>query len=155
MVTTDTDPLAANRMADEEVDVVLERAGVGVLSLARDAEAYGVPVSFGFDGADRVYFVFVGFGPGSRKEAFAEATRRASFAVYEVSDVDDWRSVLVEGPIERTTDWAAARATFEDNAWYPSLFREADPMRSLDVWTLRVEAKSGLRADRHGDRAKE
>jgi hypothetical protein len=146
MVMSDSDPLAANRMSDDEVDALLERQGVGVLSLARDGDAYGVPVSFGYDGADRVYFVFVGFGPESRKEEFAEATRQASFAVYEVATADDWRSVLVEGPIERTTDWEAAHDAFEDNAWYPSLFREADPMRSLDVWTLRVEGKSGLRS---------
>jgi hypothetical protein len=146
MVTNDIDALQGNRMTEREVDALLERQGVGVLSLARGGDAYGVPVSFGFDGADRLYFVFVGFGPESRKESFAETTRRASFSVSEVTGRDDWRSVVVDGPIERTSDWQSAQAAFEANAWYPSLFSEVDPMRSLDVWTLRVERKSGIQS---------
>jgi hypothetical protein len=149
MTTSDIDALVGNRMDEAEADELLHAAGVGVLSLARDGEAYGVPVSFGYDGDDRLYFVFVGFGEESRKEAFAAETERASFTAYDVGGTEDWRSVVVAGPVERVPEdgWDAAREALGDNAWYPSLFSTADPMRDLVLWSLRIEEKTGLRND--------
>lgn len=146
---SDLDALAGNRMDEAGIDGVLSRVGIGVLSLARDGEAYGVPVSFGYDGADRLYFVFVGYGETSRKESFAAATDRASFVAYEVGDEHDWRSVIVDGRlVEIGPDgWADASAALADNAWYPSLFRAAEPLRDLDVWALEIDSRSGLESD--------
>jgi hypothetical protein len=148
MTTPDIDALVGNRMDESAADDLLQSTGVGVLSLARDGEAYGVPVSFGYDGGDRLYFVFVGFGEESRKEAFAADTERASFAAYDVAGTDDWRSVVVAGPVERVAedDWERAREALGDNAWYPSLFSTADPMRHVALWSLRIEEKTGLQS---------
>ena len=149
MTTPDIDALVGNRMDEAAADDLLRSTGVGVLSLARDGEAYGVPVSFGYDGGDRLYFVFVGFGEESRKTAFAADTERASFATYDVVGRDDWRSVVVAGPLERVAaaDRERARDALGDNAWYPSLFSTADPMRDVALWSLRVEEKTGLRSE--------
>jgi hypothetical protein len=147
MTTSDIDRLEGNRMPDADVDQFLTETGVGVLSLARDGEAYGIPVSFGYDAdAGRIYFVFVGFGEESQKEEFAAATTRASLLAYEVEGTDKWRSVVVDGPLAEVDDdeWQHASETIGENAWYPSLFREADPMRGLRVFALDVDSKSGL-----------
>lgn len=70
-----------------------------MLSLASDAEAYGVPISFGYDGDDRLYFVFLRIGERSRKEEFAGATERAILTAYEVESKHVWRSVIARGRI--------------------------------------------------------
>jgi hypothetical protein len=147
MTTSDIDRLEGNRMSDAAVEAFLEEAGVGVLSLARDGEAYGIPISFGYDpDAARIYFVFVGFGEESRKETFAADTTRASLVAYEVDGTDTWRSVLVSGPITEVADdeWSRGTDTLGANAWYPSLFREADPYRGIRMFALDVAEKSGL-----------
>jgi hypothetical protein len=149
MTTPDIDALVGNRMDEAAADDLLRSTGVGVLSLARDGEAYGVPISFGYDGGDRLYFVLVGFGEESRKAAFAADTVRASFATYDVVGRHDWRSVVVAGPLEpvAAADRERAREALGDNAWYPSLFSTADPMRDVALWSLRVEEKTGLRSE--------
>jgi hypothetical protein len=145
-MSSDVDALGSNRMTDGEVNELLSRVGVGVLSLARDGEAYGVPVSFGFDGEETLYFVFVGYGAESRKEAFAAETARASFTAFEVTDRDRWRSVVVGGRLESVDreEWTSATEAIEANAWYPSLFRTADPTGGLEIWALRIDERSGL-----------
>lgn len=127
-----------------------------MLSLARDGEAYGVPVSFGYDGTDRLYFVFLRVGEESRKEAFAASTERASFTADDVESKHVWRSVIVHGRIREVADdeWETVRESIDDNAWYPSLFSEAEPMRDIQGWVLEIEETTGQKngADRRGRR---
>lgn len=132
-------------MDGAEVETFLRERGIGVLSLARADEAYGVPVSFGYDGGDRLYFVFLRVGEESRKEAFAGATERASFTVHDVESKHVWRSVIVHGRIREIDDeeWGAVRESIDDNAWYPSLFSEAEPMRDIQGWVLEIEETTG------------
>lgn len=133
-------------MTGREVEAFLREQGVGVLSLASGNEAYGVPVSFGYDG-EHLHFVFLLSGEANRKEAFAERTDRASFLAYEVQSRYRWRSVVAAGPIREVTDdkWAALRDAIEDNAWYPDLFAQTEPMRGIGGWVLDVEEVSGIR----------
>jgi hypothetical protein len=146
MTDADIDSLAGNRMDEEEARGFLHEQGTGVLSLARGGEAYGFPVSFGYDEeAGRIYFVFVGYREESRKEQFGTETERASLCVYEAASAGNWRSVVVDGRFEEVeSDWEESRAAIEDNAWYPSLFREADPRSNVTVWALEVGSISGL-----------
>lgn len=46
-------------MDRESIDVFLHEQGVGVLSLTDGSEAYGIPISFGYDGEEDLYFVFL------------------------------------------------------------------------------------------------
>lgn len=139
--------LGGVEMTDREVDAFLREQGVGVLSLARGSEAYGVPVSFGYDG-DRLYFVFLLAGEESRKEALAERTERASFLAYEIESRYRWRSVVAAGPIREVGDeeWPALRAAIEANAWYPDLFSRTDPMRGVGGRVLEIDEVSGIRS---------
>ncbi|WP_228546222.1 pyridoxamine 5'-phosphate oxidase family protein [Halegenticoccus tardaugens] len=147
MTASDIDRLQGNRMTEAEAKSFLRERGTGVLSLAAGDEAYGVPISAGYDGESTLYFAFVGFGEKSRKTAFAERTERASFVVYEATTPADWRSVVVEGAVSEVerANRSAAMDALEDNAWYPSLFSEADPMEKLRIWALEIDSVSGLR----------
>ncbi len=142
--TADIDALLGNRMSESAVDAFLREQGTGILALARDGESYAVPLSFGYDG-NRMYFVFVGYHAESRKTRFADATDRATLTTYAVESVTEWQSVIVSGRLERTPEeeWETARAAIEDTAWYPSLFRQADPRGSVTLWTLVPDEMTG------------
>jgi nitroimidazol reductase NimA-like FMN-containing flavoprotein (pyridoxamine 5'-phosphate oxidase superfamily) len=63
-------------MSDRNIDNLLDASGYGILSLARDGEAYVIPVSVGYDGKD-IYLAFPEMNPPHRKSEFAEATESA------------------------------------------------------------------------------
>lgn len=134
-------------MTAEEIDVFLRTQGFGVLSLAHDDEAYGIPISFGYDGA-RLYFVLLRPGPASKKEDFIRATGTASFLVYDVGDKHNWQSVIVTGRLEPVEDdeWPALRDAIDDNAWFPSLFSETQPMQDILGWRFVVDELSGQKS---------
>jgi len=134
-------------MNREAATELLYRQGYGILSLADDGVAQAVPMSFGFDG-DRLYFVFLQSTEDSEKAWYADRTVRASFAVVDARGKHDWASVVVRGPLERVGDdeWPALRDALEDNAWFPSLFAESEPMRDIQGWSLRIESISGRHA---------
>jgi nitroimidazol reductase NimA-like FMN-containing flavoprotein (pyridoxamine 5'-phosphate oxidase superfamily) len=148
MSASDFAAIQGIEMSDESIDEFLRERGVGVLSLASEGEAYGVPVSFGYDG-DNLYFVYLRVGEASRKEEFTDRTERASFNAFEVRDKHRWRSVVVSGLIRPAADdeWGALVSAMEDNAWFPSLFSEAEPMRDILGFVLEIDAATGLRSD--------
>ena len=123
-----------------EVDEFLREQGVGVLSLAADGDAYGVPISFGYDG-EKLYFFLLEFGGESTKLDFAGETTTATFTAYEFPDKHHWRSVVVRGPIERVPDdrrEAADEALF-DNGQFASLSPFGEPMTDRPRYQLTVD----------------
>jgi nitroimidazol reductase NimA-like FMN-containing flavoprotein (pyridoxamine 5'-phosphate oxidase superfamily) len=140
--------LAEAAMDEADAAAYLRGGGSGVLTLADGNEAYGVPVSYGFDG-DRVYVAFLLAGERSRKERLAEATEWASLVVYDVVDREDWRSVVAAGPLRPIDDdeWDHARETMAETAWYPSVFRESAPTRGVSGYVIEVESLTGRTAD--------
>jgi len=82
-----------------EIAEFLEKRGVGVLSLARSDDAYGIPVSFAYDpdGSD-VYFR-LGYTAESQKREFVDASEHASFTVFAETP-EGWKSVVAEGRLE-------------------------------------------------------
>jgi nitroimidazol reductase NimA-like FMN-containing flavoprotein (pyridoxamine 5'-phosphate oxidase superfamily) len=83
---------------------VLAAKGHGVLALARDDEAYGVPVSYGYDEAeDRVVFQFL-YDRESKKRQFVEAGGIVTLTVTEWTSPEEWRSVIVTGELQRVPD---------------------------------------------------
>lgn len=136
-------------MERDDVNTFLREQGVGVLSLTNGQEAYGVPVSFGYNGGDSLYFVFLRIGEQSKKEQFAEQTERASFTVYDVNSKHVWTSVIVSGALHQIPDseWDELEIAIEDNAWYPSLFSEAEPMQDIQGWELRMDEVTGQQSE--------
>jgi nitroimidazol reductase NimA-like FMN-containing flavoprotein (pyridoxamine 5'-phosphate oxidase superfamily) len=126
------------------IDEFLTRTGVGVLSMSADGVPYGVPLSFGYDG-DALYFLFVGRSTELKKELYAERSRRASFAAFDVDADGNWRSAIVAGPIDRVTPqgWDAAREALADNAFQSDLLGDHDIEEHPNVWALDIEERSG------------
>jgi nitroimidazol reductase NimA-like FMN-containing flavoprotein (pyridoxamine 5'-phosphate oxidase superfamily) len=127
-----------------EIDSFLREQGIGTLSLADGSEAYGVPVSFGYDDGT-LYFFLVRFGEDSAKIDFAEATTTASFTAYSFADEHRWRSVVASGPIERVpeSDLEAAEAALSANASFASLYPYGEPMTERPRYRLTVDSVTG------------
>jgi hypothetical protein len=144
-VTNAPGALLGHALSDAAVDRLLTERGVGVLSLASDDEPYGLPISFGYDGEDSLYFLFAGHSEEGRKVRFAEQATEASFLVYHVAADDEWASAVVRGPMERIDpdEWDAARAAMADNAYRPDLLTDVDVRSDPRVWSLRVAERSG------------
>jgi hypothetical protein len=142
---TTAEVLEGNRMIDAEIDALLEEVGFGVLSMSLDGVPYGLPLSFGYDGESRLYFVFVGHSDEGRKTEYAERADVVGFLAYDVADADDWRSVVVDGSLDRITidDWEAAREALGENGWRPQLLSDVDPDQDPRVWALEIESRSG------------
>jgi nitroimidazol reductase NimA-like FMN-containing flavoprotein (pyridoxamine 5'-phosphate oxidase superfamily) len=93
----------AVQMADDERDEFLGRSGTGVLSLstAGDDPPHSVPVSYGYDPVERVFYFRLAVGPESGK---ADPTDRGTtFVTYGERD-GRWRSVAASGRLVSTTD---------------------------------------------------
>jgi nitroimidazol reductase NimA-like FMN-containing flavoprotein (pyridoxamine 5'-phosphate oxidase superfamily) len=130
---------------ESEIDDVLEEVGVGVLSLSADGVPYGVPLSFGYDGTDRLYFVFLDASTERRKETYAEQSGVANFTTFDIHPDGSWRSVIVTGPLDRITidDWDTARDAMADNAYQSNLLGEYELQENPNVWELEVRERSG------------
>lgn len=96
-------PLLGIEMDESRIDDVLTDTGIGVLSMSADDVPYGVPLSFGYDGNDRLYFVFIDASTELRKETYAERTSSASFTTFDIGSDGSWKSVIVSGPLNRIT----------------------------------------------------
>jgi hypothetical protein len=144
-MTTDFGALLGSEMDESGIDDLLTEAGVGVLSMAADGVPYGVPLSFGYDGEDHLYFLFVGHSTELRKETYAERSPQASFAVFDVESDGRWRSVVASGPIDRITPqrWDAAREAMADNAFESNLLAEYDIDENPNVWALEMDERAG------------
>ena len=132
-------------MPETEAVSLLKEQGVGTLSMATEGSSYGIPISFGYDERDSLYFLLVGHSEQGKKVTYAERTEEASFLVYDVTSDTEWRSVIATGPLSRITpaDWDRARSALADNAYRPDLLTEVDVREDPRVWELDIETKSG------------
>ncbi len=137
-------------MDDTQVDRTLEELGHGTLSLSRDGEAYGVPVSFGYDG-ERVFLYLLKFGEDSKKLAFGDATETASLTAYEMESKFDWRSVIVSGSLHDVPDDDVEHmeSVMEDNAWFPTIFPPTEPITGSKRIMLEVEEATGRKGEEY------
>ena len=99
---TDNDYTYTEGMTDREIEERLREAETGVLALARDGDAYAVPVACHYDGD--ALFLRLGDHEGSEKMVYLETTDRASLVCYEYTPPDESWSVVVRGPITRVDD---------------------------------------------------
>lgn len=90
-------------MSVEERDDFLSTGGTGVLSFSQtmDDPPYSVPVSYGYDPRESVFYFRLAAEPDSGS---GELTDRAvSFVTYGHTD-DGWQSVVAMGRLARTSD---------------------------------------------------
>lgn len=89
-------------MDKTEVDERLQTVKTGILALARDGEAYAIPLAHYYDG-ERLYFR-LGMTEGDTKREFWESTETACYVVYDAEPTDDPRgleswSILITGQL--------------------------------------------------------
>ncbi len=138
-------PLLGMEMDDAEIGEVLREVGIGVLSMSSEGVPYGVPLSFGYDKDDTLYFLFLEASAELRKEAYAETASVASFTAFDVDPDGSWRSVIVAGPIDRITidEWGTAREAMMNNAYQSNLLSEYELQENPNVWALEIQDQSG------------
>ena len=102
----------------------LAAAPTGVLALAREGEAYAVPLAIHWDG-ERV-LLRLGAHAESDKLAFLEATTTATLVCYGYTDDDHSWSVVVRGPL--TVLGAPPEAGLDD----ATLAESFPPLRVFD-----------------------
>lgn len=142
---SDFQSLLGMKLDEPDIDDVLTEVGVGVLSMSAEGVPYGVPLSFGYDGDDKLYFVFLGATAELRKEAYADQSDVASFTAVDTNPDGSWRSVIVAGPIERITidEWDTARESMADNAYQSNLLSKYELQENPNVWALEIQERSG------------
>jgi nitroimidazol reductase NimA-like FMN-containing flavoprotein (pyridoxamine 5'-phosphate oxidase superfamily) len=94
-----TDPTV--EMGRERVDQFLGTSGTGVLSLSTsgDEPPHSVPVSYGYDSEDGVFYFRLAVGRDSEKGTLAG--RQVAFVTYGAPD-DRWESVVARGTLTDT-----------------------------------------------------
>jgi nitroimidazol reductase NimA-like FMN-containing flavoprotein (pyridoxamine 5'-phosphate oxidase superfamily) len=134
-----------SRMTEEELDEFLTDQGAGVLGLADEGLPYLLPLSFGYDGEEALYFLYLLFGAESRKETLTERAERGRFLVYDAPAIHDWRSASLTGRFEQVpeNEWEDLRAAMQ-NAWHPDLFSTAEPMRGVEGYRFDIEAWTAI-----------
>lgn len=117
----------------DEIDEFLTEIRHGTLSLASDGRAYGVPISFGYDG-DRVFMNLIVFGDCSRKVAYLSDTEEACLTAMDVHDKFDWRSDIVIGEIESVDDAEIEyhESVLDDNGWFPMIYSPTEAMTGVE-----------------------
>lgn len=136
-------------MDDHEIDQTLKEIGYGTMALTRDDEAYGVPVSFGYDG-DRLFLYLFQFGRESKKLGYSEHTHRASLTVLDVESRTEWRSVIVTGTLREVDDDEIdyVEAVIDDNAWFPTFFPPDSPVTGVQWSELQLEGVTGRKGEK-------
>jgi hypothetical protein len=116
----------ADRLDREAVDAFLADQSTGTLCLASGDDSYAVPVAFTYDAETGDFHFRLGYGPGSTKREYVDATDRATFVV--AADTDDgWTSVVARGELSH-------RSTVENlDTARPSDGSTSQANRELDI----------------------
>ncbi|WP_340100808.1 pyridoxamine 5'-phosphate oxidase family protein [Salinibaculum salinum] len=132
-------------MDDEEIHQFLTNQGFGVLGLNAEAVPYLLPMSFGYDGEDHLYFTYV-VDEDSQKERLTADADRAAFLVYNAPATFQWQSVALTGTIETLPPerWDEFEAV-KSNAWRPDVFLEAEGDATVRVYQFHVEEREGYK----------
>ena len=133
-------------MREDDCQAFLGGRRFGVMSLARQGDAYGLPLFYAYDG----YAIFFHSRPGE-KDGFLEQTNEGCFVVVEVRSDDDWTSVEARGPVSRVATNADADRAFKaiSNNPFPPEFGidvRGKPKRSgaeSYLWMMKPEKITG------------
>ena len=126
-------------LTDEERDALLGNGGTGVISLSTDGDTppHSVPVSYGYDPTDSVFYFRLAVGPDSEKGDLDG--RAATFVTYD-SDEGRYRSVVARGDLEDIESDAIGTAALDglDHVDIPLVDIFDDPTRVVAFEFLRL-----------------
>ncbi|MFC4540350.1 pyridoxamine 5'-phosphate oxidase family protein [Halosolutus amylolyticus] len=135
-------------MGKDEIDDFLYEQGHGILSLMGCGEAYGVPMSFGYDG-DRIFMNLITFGDESKKVDYITDTEHVSLTAYHVETRLKWKSTVVNGMLEEVTDDKYAKEVLDDNALFPTLYPPTEPMSDVTRVAIQIEEMTGRKGEEY------
>lgn len=127
------------RMEDRERDEFLKTGTTGVLSLSvRDAAPHSIPVSYGYDPVDGVFYFRLATGPESEKGSLDD--RSVSFVVYGRDD-GVWKSVVASGALRETTDEKVALDSLEglERVHIPIVDMFGEPVENVSFRFYRLD----------------
>ncbi|AZH26534.1 pyridoxamine 5'-phosphate oxidase family protein [Haloplanus aerogenes] len=132
------------RMDEGEIEAFLSSHSVGVLGLPTEGAPSLRPMSFGYDGDETLYLLYV-VGSESRKAALSDRATVARFLVYTAETAFNWRSVLLTGHIDRVPDDEVTTVTADvEMPWRPDLFRRASDAERTAVYRFEITDRSGI-----------
>ena len=133
--------LYGSEMEKEDAVEYLQETGVGTLAFGSDEGGYALPMSFGYDASnDHCVFQFA-FDEDSEKRSYIETGNRVTLTVHDRGSVDDWRSVLVRGPLDEvpSDERTRASAIFASQAKMASTDVFQKPMQEIDFDWYRID----------------
>ncbi|ELZ24495.1 flavin-nucleotide-binding protein-like protein [Haloterrigena salina JCM 13891] len=133
------------KMDENEIEGFLSSQKTGVLGLPAEDGPYLLPISYGYDGHDRLYFTYL-LGSNSRKQTLSEATDTARFLVYKVDTPYNWQSVLLTGHLAALpeTEWDTLDE-ISRTAWRPAVFESATLSGDVKVYELQIDEQTGIK----------
>lgn len=146
MVFTDCADADIAWMDDETIRGFLSSHDVGVLALPSTGSGLPClrPLSYWFDGDERLYFGYL-LGAASRKVDHSRRTARARFLVYSVETADTWRSVLLTGPIEEVPrDEREGVEAAADFGRRPAVLERLSEKERTTLYSLRIDEQVGI-----------
>ena len=132
-------------MEDEAIRGFLSSKSIGVLGLPTGGAPALRPMSFGFDGDSRLFFLYL-LGPESRKRELTVDAEVARFLVYSAETMFNWRSVLLTGEIGGV-DAESRDAALEamETAWRPDVLERAAETVETELYEFRIQEQIGLK----------
>lgn len=132
-------------MRPEEVDQFLETQQVGVMGIEGGGNPYLLPLSYGYDGEDSLYFTYL-LGESSEKEELTQRAETGTFLVYKVDTMFNWESVLLEGEFSRVpaSHWSDLQEILA-NVWRPEIFRTAETSRNVAIYQFEITEANGIK----------
>ncbi|MEY7847796.1 pyridoxamine 5'-phosphate oxidase family protein [Natrarchaeobius sp. A-rgal3] len=134
-----------DEMTDDEIRNFLAARRIGVLGLPGETIPYLLPISYGFDGGDRLYFTYL-VGSSSQKKTLSDEAESARFLVFAVDTIYNWESVLLSGRLRGVpeTEWDDLEDVLTD-VWKPEIFESASLSGDVAVYEFRIEGQSGVK----------
>lgn len=134
-----------HRMDADDINQTLSNQSVGVLGLPTKSAPCLRPLSYWFNGDDRLYFVYV-LGRDSQKVALSDGGNVARFLVYRMDTTFNWRSILLTGSVERVS--ADEREAIEERmsiSWRPELFERGTGPENTRLYRFQIDDKAGIK----------
>jgi len=137
-------------LSDDEIDDLLTRCGVGVLSLFDGTYPYAIPMSFGYDGTEPIFSIQLGTGEQSHKQECLDDGSTVCFTVYDEPTPGTWESVIITGTLVEfpEADTETAFAALAANAEFPADVRVwGVPLADVDLklYGLDIDERTGRR----------
>lgn len=147
MTLSELEAYGVRAMDESAIEEFLSTQSTGVLGLPDEQAPYLLPLSYAYDGEDRLYITYV-LGESSRKGTLTARTDLARFLVYDAETPFRWQSVLLTGRLERVPEdeWPEIRDVLAE-AWRPNTLETAATSGGIEVYAFVVEERSGVEQD--------